>query len=530
MRTISLASLRQAAKWLSVPRVLALAFAAIACVLAVASLRWRMQHDSPIMLYIAFLMDRYGAVPYRDIFDINMPGTYLIYSLLGRSLGYSDLAFRTGDLIYLCGITVVTWAAMKTFSRGTALAAAALFACYYFSEGPSTSMQREYLLLLPISLLLMLAVSRPAMNERLRWFLLGLLSGLCFLIKPHALVALPVVVVYRACHLRAAAAAPRRLAVPALLLLVGLALPVGGAAVWLSKAGALHPFLDIATQYWPLYGGLSGNHELLKGAEHTQYLAGSLATLSGSNHVLLAAGALGFVFALRVTTGKAADRRRVLLLGALAGVFAIYPVFAGMFWPYHWLVCTYFALCLASLVFLPVEGRKILSERASSMQYGAIALLVVFGVSSLPRPLVEAAHPERVAAPKGGRVDAMAGFLARNLRPTDTVQPLDWTGGAVHAMLIARARLATSFIYDFPFYHHVSMPYIAGLRTRFLHELQLSNPRFIVEVTASDKPWPRGADTSADFPPLRLYLQDHYRIAEKDEGMGYVIYERLRGP
>ncbi len=45
------------------------------------------------MLYLAYLMDRFGCVPYRDLFDINAPGTYAIYQLLGPYFGYDDLPF-----------------------------------------------------------------------------------------------------------------------------------------------------------------------------------------------------------------------------------------------------------------------------------------------------------------------------------------------------------------------------------------------------------------------------------------------------
>jgi len=96
------------------------------------------------------------------------------------------------------------------------------------------------------------------------------------------------------------------------------------------------------------------------------------------------------------------------------------------------------------------------------------------------------------------------------------------------AMLESRSRIATPYVFDFYFYHHVSHPYIQSLRADFMTDLQSANPRFIVEVTAEDKPWVSGADSSRSFPGLRLYLNENYSVTiQKD---GYVIYELNEDP
>ena len=54
-------------------------------------------------------------------------------------------------------------------------------------------------------------------------------------------------------------------------------------------------------------------------------------------------------------------------------------------------------------------------------------------------------------------------------------------------------------------------------------QMQESKPRFIIEVTAIDKPWVSGEDTSREFPELRAYLAEHYSVTMEKED--YVIYE-----
>ena len=46
------------------------------CIFAADSWRWPLVGDASLMHYVVFLMD-HGASPYRDIAEMNMPGSYL---------------------------------------------------------------------------------------------------------------------------------------------------------------------------------------------------------------------------------------------------------------------------------------------------------------------------------------------------------------------------------------------------------------------------------------------------------------------
>jgi hypothetical protein len=123
------------------------------------------------------------------------------------------------------------------------------------------------------------------------------------------------------------------------------------------------------------------------------------------------------------------------------------------------------------------------------------------------------------------RAIEISNWLTRHQKPGDTVQPLDWVeGGGVHALLLARAPLATRFLYNYHFYHHVSSPYTRGLREEFMHALKERKPRFIVEF---DRRWSRisGEDTSPDFEELDALLQTDYAVVHS--GGGFAILERV---
>ena len=79
----------------------------------VLSLGWRPQHDTPLLHYVAFLIDRHGFVPYRDVFETSMPGTLMIHLFIGKLLGYSDAAFRVVDIVCLSALLTMTWLLMR---------------------------------------------------------------------------------------------------------------------------------------------------------------------------------------------------------------------------------------------------------------------------------------------------------------------------------------------------------------------------------------------------------------------------------
>ncbi|MEZ4726562.1 MAG: hypothetical protein R3E79_05455 [Caldilineaceae bacterium] len=100
------------------------------------SLRWQLVGDSAFLHYIAYLMNEHNFVPYRDIFEVNMPGTYLFHMAIGKLFGYSDLAFRLVDVAWLTATLTVTWLVMKPFGRIVAAASCLLFALIYLGAGP----------------------------------------------------------------------------------------------------------------------------------------------------------------------------------------------------------------------------------------------------------------------------------------------------------------------------------------------------------------------------------------------------------
>jgi len=482
------------------------------------SLDWRMVHDSPILFYLGFLMQKLGAVPYRDFFDMNMPGSYVLYGGLGRLFGFSDFGFRLADVAWQLLVLGAVWAWMRPFGRKAAWAAATLFELLYFRGGPGTSLQREALVLPFLAGALLCLPVGAGPRRSVRFFLSGLAAGAALLVKPQAAIILVVLagsLIADWAKGRRRASGWRGVLGEGGALLAGFLLLPAATALYLVQAGAWQDFLAIAGQYWPLYNDFNGDREILTGFARGWFVLRQMQSLGGWG-LWLAPAAVGAYFAFRAAANDDILRRRVALTAASTLVCWLMLVSANKFWDYHWLPFLFFLLQLAAMCFTPVLAR---GERLFAT--GVLVAAMLLGLL----PATDAVSQMRGMPPPppgGGQVDEIAAFLKASLGPGDSVQPLDWTAGAVHAMLEARAPLATRFVYDFHFYHHVSTPYIQGLRVEFLRELSAARPRFVIQFT--NRSWVSGPDTTRSFPELEAYLARQYEqvVVRK----GYVIWER----
>ena len=471
---------------------------------ATDSLQWSYFHDSPLMVYAGFLMDG-GAVPYRDFFDMNMPGTYLVMWTMGRIFGWTGFAFRVFDLSLLAILSFATFIWMRPMGRLPAACSAITFPIHYLASGPAMSMEREYIALLPLALALALSF-RGAVGLRpdLRVFLVGALSAATCLVKPQfGLLCLPVIL-YLIHDVRRAMGIHRLV----LALAAGLLLPSGATFLYLMATGSLEPFLDMAINYWPLYAHMTGDHQPIAGMSRMIYIVRSF--FLGLGTLLVPAALLGIL----VRSRDSETRQRTWLIGVLVLAAALYPAISGQFWDHHWLPFQYMALCAASLALRPSSLERTTPTDLMACA-ASIVLLLIVCAPQVVGLYWQARHQNIQTWLKGGVPDEVHQFLHSHLKPGDTVQPLDWTSGAVHGMLMARAPLATRFIYGFHFYHHVeSSSYIHRLRKEFMEELSERRPRFIIQALNDDQ-YPKGADTTRSFPELEAYLARHCVVAKE---------------
>lgn len=483
--------------------------AALLAYLVGRSLGWPLVHDTPLMHYVAWRIEE-GAVPYRDVFDMNWPGVYWVHLGVLRTLGGGDAAWRCFDLAWLGATAGLIYRYARPFGDAWAAAAAAvLFALYHVAGGAWHAGQRD-LLLCP--LLLLGAAGVAAYRERGRVAALaggGLALGGALVIKPHALLFL-IAVIAIAAVVAGRLGQPRARAVAALvgsaLLLPALAL------VWLAALGALESFLDVMTGYvLPLYSRV-GRVPVWRSFTYSHAgwpFVTLVATLVATALVLARPGLL--------------DIRRVLALAG-AGYGLLHFALQGKGWEYHLYPLALFLCVLAAAACArpaaPAGGRAGARWRrlvAPVAVAGFVVFLGVKGVAASDAPWI-AAKERRVAA------------LARDLAPLvprgETVQVLDVTSGGIHALYRLRLLEPTRFLYDFHFFHHPGDPRIEKLRAELVAGLEARPPAAIVVLADG---WIHGGyERLGAFPALAELLARRYRPAV--EGDGYRIHAKRADP
>jgi len=492
-------------------RLIAAGSGALLAYLVWGSRGWPLIHDAPLMHYIAWLITQ-GAVPYRDAFDMNVPGVYLLHLAVLRLGGPGDLAWRLFDLAWLTATCAVLWVYCRPFGDDlAAVAGAVLFGLYHLSGGAWRAGQRDFLLCLFL-LAGAWGVARGLEQPPGRLALLagGLALGAAMTVKPHAgLFWLLCVAVAGSAAWRA-----RRPAGPAaaLVLIGGLVVPALVLG-WLAGRGGLAPFWAILTGYvLPLYSRV-GRVSVIAATRWHSYgraVLGLLGTL----------GLLGLLARARPRSPRL----------ALAGAGALYGVahFAlqGKGWEYQLYPLAVFLCALAPAAVarrpaaVPARGLERWGARRGLALAAWASFVIVLGAKG-----GEAREPDWIAE-KVRLVDALTRDLAPLARPGETVQVLDTTSGGIHALLRLGLRQPTRFIYDFHFFHDAADPRIRALRAELVAGLEAGRPAAIVVLEDS---WPAlGYERLAAFPELGRVLEREFTLAVA--GRGYRIYAKRRDP
>ncbi len=477
----------------------------MAAYLVWASRGWPLIHDAPLMHYIAWLIGQ-GAVPYRDAFDMNLPGVYLLHWAVMRMGGDGDVPWRLFDLGWLA----LTCLALVGYGRRVGegwgpVAGALLFALYHLSGGAWHAGQRDFVLCL---FLLLGAWGVARGTERHAAGALvgaGLALGAAMTIKPHAALF------WLVCAAIAARDRPFSMSAwraGALVIGPGL-LPPLALGAWLAWLGGLGPFIDVFTGYVvPLYGRLGrvGPWQAIVWHSYGRPLALLLLALS--------------LLALIAPPSEDPTRKGLALVGVLYGI--VHFVVQGKGWEYQLYPLILFCCALAPAAVVrwrPERWPRLLDlfgmRRLLAVAVWALLVLV------LGAKAARALDPPWIAE-KARRVSAITDELRPLVPPGATVQVMDTTGGGIHALLRLGIRQPTRFIYDFPLFHDEDDPRIAALRAEFVRDLERGRPAAVVVLEDS---WPeRNYERLATFPALENLLDRAFTLAVS--GDGYWIYAK----
>ena len=467
----------------------------------VCSLRWPLVHDSAVMHYIAWSIKE-GAVPYRDLFDMQFPATYLIHMLVLSLPGPIDLVWRIFDLTVLVTTLALIVAFVGRRRPWSAAAAAIAFGLLYLRGGAAMGGQREmFIVALQVAAILNCAafMERPTLPVRYA-LIAGTFFGAAFMIKPFAGLFFAGEMAFVGHWTQRRLGARNAIAAVAAGL-IGFSIPVAAILAWLLVAGGFWSFVDVFTHYvmpfysrWRMLGWQRLGHILFSDYPYPLLLLGTLIAVLASR------------------TRKVSARMGLLLVAVPCAIGHFLLQRKG--WDYHLVPLAAFG---SMACFWPVQEAILDSDVRLRATWISMTMAVI-----LPLTVVVAAAAIHQTDPldrKHQRALALAMYLQRNARGSDSVQVLDTTAGGTDALLRAHLRLPTRFMYDIHFFQdEPSAPYIAGLRRDFLRELAQHPPRFIVVFETG------GYERVQRFAELATWLDTTYCL--QLEGDGYRVFER----
>jgi hypothetical protein len=464
-------------------------------------LQWPMMREAHYLHYIGYLLNEHHFAPYRDVLETSWFGTFLFHMLVGKVFGYTSLAFRIADIFVLTALLVITWNILRRLDIFAAWIGTLTFALAYLHYGPANTLQRDFLILLPISSAVL--ISLPVqLSARLRAGLIGALFACAASIKPHAVMGLAPVLFLLYTQTQAPHPPLMRML---LQCATGFIATFCCGLLWLWYRDGLAAFIDMSLHYLPLYQDLNGAHEMITPAQRLKNTLQWWEIFTWNWPGILAISALrGWL----VTEKNSQQRNLLIAILALALCYNLYPLPAGKFWDYHWVPFTYFAILSASLLLMPARKSSLTAQALT------IACTLYFLHSLHSQYIPWRGLTDQLQRYPDISIDTrsekeIADFLQQHLQPGDTLQVIDQGGPSTLYLLRAQAVLATPYLGSFVFLHHINEPYVQQAQKKFLQQLQLKKPKLMMVMT--DFTRPSGQDTLAEIPGLKKFLAEHYQ-------------------
>jgi hypothetical protein len=444
--------------------------------------RWPLVWDAQVMHYANFLI-RHGFAPYRDISDMNLPGSYVMEGTAMRIFGGGDVAWRFYDFSLLGMMTASMIVIALPYDWIAGLLAGVMFALIHASEGPQNGGQRDE----AMTALLLLGYALLFLSIRYRkiWGMLGfgLALGLASSIKPTTAPLAAVLLGMAGWKLRNDGA---RAATYVWMGLLGIILGGAPAVLFLLHYHSVGAFLEITRTVTPYYATLQ--HE----------------TVGYLIQKLLPKAALTLPFALLAAATNRTWKnweRGALLLGVAAGAFSYFAQRKGFL--YHRYMFVAFLLLWMGIELL------LAMRRTGWARAAGIAGLALGG---LIFPPLYVARLRTIVA-----VNHYSTALEHDLMQLGgtsldrRVQCLDLVDGCLNALYHDGLVQATGSMGDLLYFSRTDGPVVASYRARFWEELG-RNPPAVIVVSNEWFNEASSFDKLATWPEFAAYLESGYRL------------------
>ena len=448
-----------------------------------------------------------GVPPYTLLYNMKLPGTYLMYAVSMLFFGKTIIGARLGLLLATSATCLGVFQLARRFVPAKdSLAAAASYAVLALSTemlGPFGH-ATHYVALFGVWGLVVLADATERQDAK-RFFAAGVLLGIAVLMKQPG-------VVFLACAGAWIAAGPSAARVRGLgTVLLGAAAPFALLATWLLLSGAFGRFWFWVVDYGRAYGG---ELQLVEGWDNLR-LAASRFLPQAVVFWLLAAGGFALLFTRRYPPPTRLRALSLLLLSFLG-------VCPGLYFREH-----YFLLFLPAAAIAVGLAVATLRSTSAAGRRMAPALVVLAFAQALyvQRDVLLRAAPEEVSRLVYGpdlfpESVPIARYLQARTGPEDRLVVF---GSEPQIFFYADRRSATGFVYMYPLMER--HPQARRMQEMMIREIEERRPAYAV-LFKTPTSWLERPDSDHRMQDwASRYLAEHYAIAGQvvvsDQGTRY---------
>lgn len=162
---------------------------------AIFTIHWPWMWDTQVFHYAVFLM-RHGWVPYKDIYDMNMPGCYLLEQWAMSIFGGGDLGWRFYEFTLLGSMTCAACFIALPYDWAAGLLTGVVFAIFHGIKGPPLSTERDEIITVFVFIGYAFQFAALRKGRPVLMLLVGLSLGMAIAIKPTAVLFLIVLLVF----------------------------------------------------------------------------------------------------------------------------------------------------------------------------------------------------------------------------------------------------------------------------------------------------------------------------------------------
>ncbi|MBN2044052.1 MAG: hypothetical protein JW757_03450 [Anaerolineales bacterium] len=470
------------------------------------SLDWPLTSDNALLSYPSWMIHT-GKIPYKEIFDFNLPGSYLVHIFLIKLFGQKlAMGYRLAELLVLLGIfsTPLLTLKLAAWKKILLVGISLIFSNRILIQGPNMAFQRDTWIALGMGVYLAkvyLDLNQKAILIRGRDytqifdFLTNFLLGFLATVKPSTvLLGIILILVQKSARRKIISA-------------IGLGLPLLLVVVWLGAVGGLEDFLEIFFKYTlPLYPNINTYtpfyHTRPEFMLNIPLILGGLGSLAA------------FFYHKETKTGL------ILLSGVLFGIFHIYLQQKGHIYHFFPLLAAFVIAQIYGIVLADHKNHKSLMIFIISVLIMEIALQTFMILPQYNKDFHKNSETQNAI-----RYSAV---LTSTTSEDDTIMIFDVGHGLSTAMYWQKRPLCGRFLYDLVFFHDQDDPYMRTIHNELLEKVASQQCSVII---VSDRGF--GNFPQVDSPQriglidgLDELLEKYYQLVESEMGRVYVLKEK----